>query len=132
MKVLVLEDDPVCSRYVCTLLQKWGHQVESAGDGRSARMLLKKSGMPDLIILDRVLPDMDGRDFCEEFRHIHPNAPVYIICLTSKDRLEDIVDGFESGADDYLTKPIRPGELSTHLALGKRALFGNSEQRSER
>ena len=105
-KVLVVEDDGAISRVLQLELEHEGYEVESARDGLEG--LEKALKEPDLVILDLMLPRMDGLEVC---RRIRAKSRVPIIMLTAKDRVPDRVSGLDLGADDYLTKPFATEEL---------------------
>ncbi|MGB6986313.1 MAG: response regulator transcription factor [Candidatus Aquilonibacter sp.] len=105
-KVLVIEDDAAISRVLQLELEHEGYEVESARDGLEG--LEKALKEPDLVILDLMLPRMDGLEVC---RRIRAKSRVPIIMLTARDRVPDRVSGLDLGADDYLTKPFATEEL---------------------
>jgi two-component system, OmpR family, response regulator ArlR len=105
-KVLVIEDDAAISRVLHLELEHEGYEVDSARDGLEG--LEKALREPDLVILDLMLPRMDGLEVC---RRIRAKSRVPIIMLTAKDRVPDRVSGLDLGADDYLTKPFATEEL---------------------
>ncbi len=104
--VLVVEDDAQISRVLRLELEHEGYQVETAYDGLAG--LEKALKEPDLVILDLMLPKLDGMEVC---RRIRAKSRVPIIMLTAKDRIPDRVGGLDAGADDYLTKPFSIDEL---------------------
>jgi len=106
-KILLVEDDKAISRVVKEALEAEHHLVDSCFDGRSALDYIK-SFEYDLIILDIQLPDLSGVDLCKSYRR-KSTGPV--LMLTGMNRIEDKVEGLESGADDYLTKPFDMREL---------------------
>ncbi len=105
-KVLVVEDDAQITRVLKLELEHEGYQVDTAADGLSG--LEKALKEPDLVILDLMLPKMDGLEVCTRVRQ---KSRVPIIMLTAKDRIPDRVSGLDTGADDYLTKPFSVEEL---------------------
>ena len=105
-KVLVVEDDAQITRVLKLELEHEGYQVDTATDGLSG--LEKALKEPDLVILDLMLPKMDGLEVCTRVRQ---KSRVPIIMLTAKDRIPDRVSGLDTGADDYLTKPFSVEEL---------------------
>jgi two-component system cell cycle response regulator len=122
MKILIADDDPVSCRLMQRMLQRSGYDVIVASDGRAASLELSRSNGPKLALIDWMMPELDGPGVCREVRRI-PDAPyVYIVLLTSKQSNEDIVEGLEAGADDYLTKPCNPAELKARLLTGRRIL----------
>ena len=105
-RILVVEDDVKIARVLRLELEHEGYLVESAADGLAG--LEKALKEPDLVILDLMLPKMDGLEVCSRIR---AKSAVPIIMLTAKDRIPDRVGGLDSGADDYLTKPFAIEEL---------------------
>jgi DNA-binding response OmpR family regulator len=119
MRLLLVEDHRDLAEHLSSLLTDHGHEVEIAGDGPSA-MEAATTRPHDVIVLDRMLPGVDGLTVCrrlrEEFR-----LPVPILMLTAKDTVADRVAGLEAGADDYLVKPFALAELEARLnALRRR------------
>ncbi len=106
--ILVVEDEPALQETLAYNLEKQGHRVETAGDGRTALDLARRL-KPDLIILDIMLPALDGIEVCKTLRRESFMAP--ILMLTARDDEIDRVVGLEIGADDYLTKPFSMREL---------------------
>jgi DNA-binding response OmpR family regulator len=100
---MIVDDDPNIRELVCALIRNGGFESCEAKDGRDA--LLKMSAeAPDLCIVDLMMPNMDGYEFCQKLRKYYENLPV--LMLTAKAELPSKVKGFEAGADDYLTKPF--------------------------
>ena len=106
-RVLVVEDDPTVSEVVCSYLRSAGFIVDAADDGLRA-VELARGIRPDLMVLDRMLPGIDGLEVC---RRIRADGPMPVIMLTALREQEDRIDGLEAGADDYLAKPFSPREL---------------------
>ena len=130
MKVLLAEDDPVSRHMLQMMLSKWGHEVLVCRDGQEAWQALHAPDAPRLAILDWMMPVMDGAEVCRKLRDEASQAasatgsspPTYIILLTAKTRKEEIVEGLNSGADDYITKPFDSRELLARLRVGQRIL----------
>lgn len=125
MKILVAEDDPVSRRLLEVTLSKWGYEVVTCADGQAAWDVLKAPDAPQLVILDWMMPRLDGLQVCKNVRNPdeRPVEPyVYIILLTAKSQKTDMVTGLEAGADDYLTKPFDAQELRMRLRAGRRIL----------
>ena len=122
MRILVAEDDPVLQRMLESFLKKWGYEVALAKDGAEAWEILEGGEAPRMAVLDWMMPGMDGVEVCRRVRKRVTQAYVYILLLTAKGEKFDVVDGLESGADDYLTKPFHPQELQARLRTGKRIL----------
>ncbi|WP_425561756.1 response regulator transcription factor [Microbacterium awajiense] len=106
-KVLVVDDDPTVSEVVTDYLRTAGFVVEHASDGFAAIEAVQR-GAPDIVVLDRMLPGIDGSEAC---RRIRAAGPTPVILLTALGTEEDRIRGLEAGADDYLTKPFSPREL---------------------
>ncbi|MCC5936493.1 MAG: response regulator transcription factor [Lunatimonas sp.] len=127
--ILLVEDDPVLNANIRDALGEQGYTVESVFDGGLAERMLQR-GDYSLVVLDVNLPGKNGFDLCLAFRSYEKQVPVLI--LTAFDELEDKVKGYESGADDYLTKPFYMRELMLKIqALIKRAELLPEDLRSE-
>jgi len=113
-RVLLVDDDPDTLRLVSIMLQRQGYDVGAASSGTQALSMIEKE-QPDLILLDVMMPDIDGFEVARRIRSNPPSANVPIIMFTAKAQVEDRVKGFEAGADDYLTKPTQPRELFAHM-----------------
>lgn len=122
MKALVADDDPVLRRMLETFLRKWGYDVVVASTGDAAWQFLQQEDAPRLAVLDWLMPGMDGVQICREARKRASQAYLYLLLLSSKGEQFDILDGFDSGADDYLIKPFHPDELKARLRVGQRIL----------
>lgn len=107
-RVLVVEDEPSIARGLCDVLSYRGYAVESVADGLSALNACRTQRF-DLLVLDVMLPQLDGLRVCQQLRE--QGAPMPIVMLTAKGSEEDILRGFEAGADDYVTKPFSVREL---------------------
>ncbi|MEU5646114.1 response regulator transcription factor [Streptomyces milbemycinicus] len=105
--VLVVEDDPTVAEVVCGYLGRSGYTVDRAEDGPTA-LARAAVNRPDLVVLDLMLPGMDGLEVC---RRIRGREPVPVIMLTARGDEDDRILGLEVGADDYVTKPFSPREL---------------------
>lgn len=115
MLVLVTEDDIEYAEIIAEAVRHESHEVVIAGSVNGA-LRFARNGMPQLAILDVMLPDGSGLDVARELRRQSPDLP--IIFLTNMDRPGDVAAGFDAGADDYVTKPFHPGEL---VARGRAA-----------
>jgi two-component system phosphate regulon response regulator PhoB len=109
-RVLIVDDDPDIVRLVTYNLSHAGYEVQSAETGRKALELVQKQP-PDLIVLDLMLPDVDGMEVCRTLRQQLPSRRIPILMLTARGEEIDRVVGFELGADDYVSKPFSPREL---------------------
>ena len=122
MKILIADDDPVSSRLLDRLLVKWGYEVIAAHDGTEAWEVLQAENAPRVALLDWIMPGIDGLEICRRVRARSGQPYVYIMLLTANDKVGNLVEGLESGADDYLTKPFHPQELRARLRVGLRML----------
>jgi two-component system cell cycle response regulator len=122
MKILIAEDDPVSRRLLEAFLVKWEYEVVVAGDGEEALRLLEREDAPRLAILDWMMPGKDGIQVCREIRGRENQPYVYILLLSARGNKRDVIEGLETGADDYLTKPFDPFELRARLRTGRRIL----------
>ncbi len=120
MKVLIADDDPVWRTLLKQNVRKWGFEVVVAQDGRQAWDILKKHDAPRVAILDWQMPGLDGVEICRLIRSAIKRPFVYTIILTSRDTRDDMVAGFESGADDYLVKPVDMAILRSRLSAAAR------------
>jgi diguanylate cyclase (GGDEF)-like protein len=122
MKILIADDDPVSCRLLDRLLHKWDYEVIVAHNGTEAWEVLQADNAPRVALLDWMMPGMDGLEVCRRVRARSAQAYVYIMLLTANDKVGNLVEGLESGADDYLTKPFHPQELRARLRVGLRML----------
>jgi phosphoserine phosphatase RsbU/P len=121
VKILIADDDLTSRTLLEGLLKNTGHQVTAAVNGAEAWRILQQPKAPMLVILDWVMPEMDGLEVVRRVRAERAGAQQpYVLLLTSKDAREDIVTGLEAGANDYLPKPFDPGELRARVEVGRR------------
>jgi two-component system phosphate regulon response regulator PhoB len=119
--ILLVEDEAAIREMVCMALERDGFTVWQAGDGGEANRLLA-DGLPDLILLDWMLPGASGLEIARQLRRDEVTRKVPIIMLTARSEEEDCVRGLDSGVDDYVTKPFSPRELIARIkALLRRA-----------
>lgn len=126
-KVLIVDDDIDSLKLIGLMLQRNGYEVVAASAGNQA---LSKAAaeLPDLIILDVMMPDMNGYEVCRRLRANPATQGIPIIMFTAKTLIDDKVAGFEAGADDYLTKPTHPAELASRV---KAILVRSAAQRTK-
>jgi diguanylate cyclase (GGDEF)-like protein len=122
MKVLAAEDNPVFQSMLQAMLTKWGYEAIIARDGNEALEALQADDGPRLAVLDWMMPGMDGVEICRRVREAAREPYVYMILLTARNDSQDLVEGMEAGADDYLTKPFAAHELRVRLRAGRRVL----------
>src|SRR5580704_1850683 len=122
VKVLIAEDNVISRLLLEKLLLKWGYEVIQACDGDQAWRVLQEGDSPRLVILDWMMPGMTGLDVCREVRKRVGRPYAYVLLVTAREEKHDVIQGFEAGADDYLTKPFFPEELHARLRVGLRIL----------
>jgi diguanylate cyclase (GGDEF)-like protein len=122
---ILIADDSIVSRHLLeATLRKWGYEVVLACDGNEAWNALQADDAPKLAILDWVMPGLTGLDVCRRVREHAKEKDIYtyILLLTSRSGREDLIEGMESGADDYVTKPFDQHELKVRLRAGTRII----------
>jgi two-component system, cell cycle response regulator len=123
MQALVVDDSAVYRKLIGDHLRSWGFGVTLAETGSEAWRILEEPNAPKLVLLDWVLPDLDGIELCQRIRQAGSSSPyVYIILLTSKEGRQNMLQAMQAGADDYLVKPFDELELKARLLVGKRIL----------
>jgi diguanylate cyclase (GGDEF)-like protein len=125
MRILIADDSIVTRHLLDATLRKWGYEVVVAGDGNDAWKVLQADNAPRIAILDWVMPGLTGPEVCKRVReHSRDSegAYTYLLLLSSKSQREDLIEGMESGADDYLTKPFDLHELKVRLRAGTRII----------
>jgi len=113
-KILIVDDDLQSLKLVGLMLQRRGYIIVAARGGVQG-LAKAESDAPDLILLDIMMPDLDGLEVCRRLRSQPATSQIPIIMFTAKSQVGDKVDGFQSGADDYLTKPIHPDNLAARV-----------------
>lgn len=127
MKVLIADDSRTMRRQLETLLQSWGYEVVSASDGDEAWTLLKNPDAPRLVILDWLMPMMDGVDVCRKTRALAHGNLFYIIIFTSLEDKKNLVTALDAGADDFIIKNFDKDELEARIKVGERVARLKSE-----
>jgi len=123
MQALVVDDSAVYRKLIGDHLRSWGFGVTLAESGSEAWRILEQPNAPKLVLLDWVLPDLDGIELCQRIRQAGSSSPyTYIILLTSKEGRQNMLQAMQAGADDYLVKPFDELELKARLLVGKRIL----------
>ncbi len=121
MKILVAEDDPVTRKSLSLILHNFGYEVLSAPDGKQAWDILQKEYIR-LVISDWEMPEMDGVTLCRKVRSSESPGYIFFIMLTARDTKEDLVEGMDAGADDFIAKPFNKEELYARIKAGERIL----------
>lgn len=122
MKVLITDDDLTTRLTLGLYLKKWGYQVMEAASGPEAWECLNRPEAPSLAIVDWVMPGLSGPQLCRQIKASASVIKPYIILLTARGERRDIVQGLDSGADDFMTKPYHPDELRARVSVGERVI----------
>lgn len=120
MKILIAEDEYITRLMVQVSLEKWGYRVDCVSDGNEAWEALQKPDAPQIAILDWEMPGLDGVEVCRRVKELEKETPIYVILLTGRDSRNDILHGFDMGADDYMTKPFDDNELRARVRVAER------------
>jgi diguanylate cyclase (GGDEF)-like protein len=120
MRVLIADDSLLSRRLLEGTLRGWGYDVVVAADGTEAWSVLSSENPPSLAVLDWMMPGMTGPELCRLVRQRASEPYTYILLLTSRNEKDDVIEGMDSGADDYITKPFDKHELKVRLRAGTR------------
>jgi two-component system response regulator MprA len=127
MTILVVDDEPAVRESLRRALELEGYEVELAADGEEAVARLEQNGQPDAVILDILMPGMDGLEVCRRLRAARNQVPV--LMLTARAEVDSRVAGLDAGADDYLPKPFALAELLARLRALLRRAAGDSTEK---
>ncbi len=122
MKVLIVEDDEITQLMLLDALSEWGYQVEVAADGEAAWERLQSLDAPRLAIVDWEMPNLNGVSLCQRIRCKTEDRLIYLLMLTSREGMHNLVEALDAGADAFLTKPFVPEELYAQVRVGERLL----------
>ena len=120
MQILIADDDPISRRLATHALAGCGAEVAVVEDGHSAWTQIQERTQSTVLILDRMMPEIDGVDLCRRARLLPSFPPLYILMVTSAAETADITAGLDAGADDYVVKPFKPAELKARAQVGIR------------
>lgn len=127
-KILIAEDDRISAKILERNIKNWGYQVVMVDDGEKAWEILEKENI-QIAILDWMMPKLDGIELCKKIRENKTENYIYITLLTARMTTEDVVQGLNAGADDYITKPVNPLELKARLNTGRRIIQLENDSR---
>jgi putative two-component system response regulator len=127
MRVLVAEDDQIAASLLENTLSEWGYAVDLAANGREAIDMLQQTDYR-LVICDWQMPEVSGLELCQQIRSTRKRNYVYVLMLTSRTGGNDVVEGLNAGADEFLTKPFNPSELEVRLRIARRILSLESRE----
>jgi len=120
VKILIAEDEFTTRMMVQVCLEDKGYRVVSVTNGREALAILTQTQAPEIAILDWEMPEIDGVEVCRKIKESGAENPPYVILLTGRDTQNDILQGFDAGADDYMTKPFNDNELQARVRVAER------------
>ena len=120
MKLLLVDDSEMTRMILQGRLTQWGYEIVSAKDGYEAWNILQKEDKPRIILLDWIMPNMNGIELCRKIRQQIKEPYIYIILLTAKKGKQDLIEAMDAGADDFISKPFDPHILKVRLRAGKR------------
>lgn len=120
MRLLLADDDANTINLLCKYLKEWGFDVLTAANGAQAVDIIESSNTPPLIILDWLMPEMDGIEVIQRTRQMTFANPPYMILCTVRDEKQAIIEGLNAGANDYVTKPFDRDELRARIRVGER------------
>lgn len=121
MRILIAEDEQTTRRLLERKLRDWGYETVAVSNGNQAWEFLQKKNHPKLILLDRLMPGLDGVEICRRLKSSNTGLS-YVILLTSLTEKDEIAQGLDAGADDYISKPFHPKELRARINVGRRML----------
>lgn len=122
MRILIAEDDLTSRNVLSSILKKAGHEVLETANGAEAWEELQRPNAPRLLILDWMMPEVDGPELIRMVRSVESDHSHYMVLLTTKGDKEDIIRGLQSGANDYVGKPFHSGELLARVEVGRRMI----------
>jgi signal transduction histidine kinase len=122
VKILIAEDNHSFRMILEKMVSQWGYEPIMAEDGEQAWEILQRDNAPELLLLDWEMPNLSGVELCQRIRKNEKGDPSFIILLTSRTSISDIVTGLEAGSNEYIAKPIDSAELEARLQVGKRLL----------
>ena len=122
MRVLIADDDPMQRLFLSRCLTSWGYDTLVAEDGEEAWKILAQDDAPPLVLLDWMMPGMDGTELCQRIRGLKDRPYTYVVLLTARSEQKDLLSGLGAGADDYMTKPVNTPELQARLRSGQRII----------
>ncbi len=120
-RVLIVDDSRLQRKILSSTVKRWGFEVYEAASGAEALEIVK-TAMPDIVLSDWMMPEMNGLEFCDAFRELSGDQYGYFILLTSKSEKDEVARGLDAGADDFLTKPVNAHELRARVRAGERIL----------
>lgn len=122
MKLLIVDDEKVIQNILSAMIREWGYNIMLAASGEEAWEIVQQTHEPMILLVDWIMDGMDGLALCKKVKSSEKATNTHVIMLTAKSEIEDLVVGFDAGADDFLSKPVDPRELSSRLSVARRIL----------
>lgn len=122
VRILIAEDDAATRKLLATYAVKWGYVAEPVCDGTQAWEVLQQPDPPRLLLLDWMMPGIDGLSLCKKIRALPEGSLFHIILLTARTSEQDLIEGFGAGADDYIRKDFNRDELRARINVGARIM----------
>lgn len=122
MRLLIAEDNRAARHVLCKTVGRWGYEVIEAADGESAWSIMASPDPPRIAVLDWIMPGLDGVEVCRRLGESKDMPLIYVIMLTSKNEKADVVAALDSGAHDFLSKPVDHMELRSRIGVGARLI----------
>lgn len=122
MKILIAEDEYTTRLMVQVCLENYGYTVHSVADGEAAWKILRSDNPPEIAILDWEMPGLTGVELCRRIKNLKRDKPIHVILLTARGGKNDVLNGFDAGADDYIIKPFNDSELMARLRVAERVV----------
>jgi diguanylate cyclase (GGDEF)-like protein len=122
MKILVADDQSFLAGLLAEQVRPWGYEAVVVHDGQAALDLLRAANAPSLALLDWLMPGLDGIEVCRQLRQDAGRRYSYLVLMTGQGGRQEMIDGLEAGADDFLVKPVDPAELKARLGTGRRII----------
>ena len=127
LRVLVADDSPIFLGMVSMMLSDWGFEVTACESGTDALKVTSSEDSPSIVLLDWMMPDIDGLEVCRQIRNNSANRYFYIILVTGKTDPEALVEAFKAGVDDFIAKPVDQSVLRARLRAGQRIVILRDE-----
>ncbi len=115
--IMVVDDEADIVKIACTALNLQGYNTVQASSGKECLQLLETGVKPDLIVLDIMMPEMDGYTVCKKIKSDERLKKIIVVMLSAKTQNRNVVDGYKSGADGYITKPFEPNKLVSEIKI---------------
>jgi diguanylate cyclase (GGDEF)-like protein len=131
MRILIAEDHPQLGQLLCQQLHPWGYETIHVYDGRGALDVLRGPDAPQLALLDWLMPGCDGIEVCRRLRAEPSTSYPYLILMTGQGGRQQMLEGLEAGADEFLSKPVEPAELKARLGAARRIVAMQEQLREQ-